>query len=259
MDIIVALKQVPDVSAGVAINDEGTDLARDRLGFVTNPFDEWALEEALLLKDMTDGWVTVVALDDPGIDHALYRALALGADHAVKLVGTGAAWIDSHRRAGIMASWIREQLYDLILSGVQAPDDLDGQLPALLAAGLGHPFASVVVAVEVTETGVIATQEFGGGRVGRIELSLPAVLGIQGSLRDPRYVSDMRIRLASMGGGIEEVRSDGETGVATAGSGLTVRRVSTPEASRRAEMLPASPHEAADAILGLLRERGLIA
>ena len=91
MDIIVALKQVPDVGAGIAINDEGTDLARDRLGFVTNPFDEWALEEALLLKDMTDGWVTVVALDDPGIDHALYRALALGADHAVKLVASAEA------------------------------------------------------------------------------------------------------------------------------------------------------------------------
>jgi electron transfer flavoprotein beta subunit len=255
MDVIVAMKQVPDAGAALAINGEGTDLARDRLALVTNPFDEWALEEALLLKEVTGGWVTVVALDDPGIDQALYRAIALGADQAVKLVGTGAAWIDSHRRAGIMASWIREQLYDLILSGVQAPDDLDGQLPALLAAGLGHPFASVVVAVEATETGVIATQEFGGGRIGQLELALPAVLGIQGSLRDPRYVSDMRIRLASMGGGIEEVPLD----VVTAGSGLTVRRVFTPEASRRAEMLPASPHEAADAILGLLRERGLIA
>jgi electron transfer flavoprotein beta subunit len=218
-----------------------------------------ALEEALLLKDMTDGWVTVVALDDPGIDHALYRALALGADHVVKLVGTGGAWIDSHQRAGIMVSWIREQLYDLILSGVQAPDDLDGQLPALLAAGLGHPFASVVVDVQASETGVIATQEFGGGRLGQLELVLPAVLGIQVSLRDPRYVSDMRIRLASMGGGIEEVGPDGETDVPTAGSGLTLRRVFTPEASRRAEMLPSSPDEAADAILGLLRERGLIA
>src|SRR3979411_2141995 len=159
MDIIVAMKQVPDVRAGIAINDEATDLDRDRLGFVANPFDEWALEEALLLKEVTDGWVTVVALDDPGIEQALYRALALGADHAVKLVGTGAAWIDSHRRAGRMASWIREQIYDLILSGVQAPDDLDGQLPALLAAGLGHPFPSVVVAVEATETGGNATPE----------------------------------------------------------------------------------------------------
>jgi electron transfer flavoprotein beta subunit len=255
MDIVVAMKQVPDVGAGIAINDEATDLARDRLDFVTNPFDEWALEEALLLKEVTDGWVTVVALDDPGIDQALYRAIALGADHAVKIVGTGAAWISSHRRAELMGSWIREQNYDLILSGVQAPDDLDGQLPALLAARLGHPFASVVVAVEATETGVIATQEFGGGRIGQLELALPAVLGIQVSLRDPRYVSDMRIRLAGMGGGIEEVPLDPET----AGSGLTVRRVFTPEASRRAEMLPASADEAADAILGLLRDRGLIA
>src|SRR5438270_949930 len=88
MDIIVAIKQVPDVDevplgqeggAGIPINDQATDLVRDRLGFVTNPFDECALEEALLLKEVTDGWVTVVALDDPGIDRALYGAIALGA------------------------------------------------------------------------------------------------------------------------------------------------------------------------------------
>src|SRR5438046_1287484 len=142
MDIIVAIKQVPDVDgvplgqergAGIPINDQATDLARDRLGSVTNPFDEWALEEALLLK-------------------------------------------------------------------------------------------------EVTETGVIVTQGFGGGGIGQLELALPAVLGIQVSLRDPRYVSDVRIRLASMGGGIEEVLLD----ATASGSGLTVRRVFTPEASRRA-------------------------
>src|SRR4030088_3642055 len=113
MDIIIAMKQVPHVGAGIAIDNEGTDLARDRLGFVTNPFDEWALEEALLLKEVTDGWVTVVALDDPGIDQALYRAIALGADHAVKLVGTGAPWIDSHRRGRHMGGWVPRQLHHL--------------------------------------------------------------------------------------------------------------------------------------------------
>jgi hypothetical protein len=127
------------------------------------------------------------------------------------------------------------------------------------AAFAARKTPSHALAVEASETGVIVTQEFGGGRIGQLELALPAVLGIQGSLRDPRYVSDMRIRLASMGGGIEEVAPDGATDVPTAGSGLTVRRVFTPEASRRAEMLPSSPDEAADAILGLLRERGLIA
>src|SRR2546429_857196 len=166
MDIIVAIKQVPDVDgvplgqergAGIPINDQATDLARDRLAFVTNPFDEWALEEALLLKEVTDGWVTVVALDDPGIDQALYRAIALGADRAVKLVGTGAAWIDSHRRAGLMGSWIREQLYDLILSGVQAPDDLDGQLPALLAAGLRSPLSFAVPGLGGADTGAVGS------------------------------------------------------------------------------------------------------
>ncbi len=187
--------------------------------------------------------MTVVALDDPGIDQALYRALAPGATHAVKLTTAGGGWIDSHRRAELIASWIRTQPYDLVVSGVQAPDDVDGQLPVLLAALLGHPHASVVVGVEATDTGVAVIQQFGGGRIGELELPLPAVLGVQVSLRDPRYVSEMRVRLAARGGGVEAVPA----AMGTLRSGLTVRRLFRPEASRRAEMLPGTADEAAGA------------
>jgi len=252
MDVIVALKQVPDLATGIELDEQGTGLARDRLGFVTSPFDEWALEEALLLKEVAGGTVAVVALDEPDVDQSLYRALALGADRAVKLAGAGG--VDSHGRARVVASWIRTQPYELVLSGVQAPDDLDGQLTPLLGALLGHPYALVVVGVEPGEGSLVVTQELGGGRLGRLELPLPAVLGIQVSLRDPRYVSDMRIRLAAMGGGVEVVPVEPPAPEA----GLTVRRMSTPEASRRAEMLPGSADDAAAAILGLLRARGLI-
>ena len=131
---------------------------------------------------------------------------------------------------------------------------MDGQLPPLLGALLGHPYASVVVGVEPVERGLAVTQELAGGRLGRLELPLPAVLGIQVSLRDPRYVSEMRVRLAAMGGGVDVVTVEPPP----AGAGLTVRRMSTPGASRRAEMLPGSAADVADAILGLLRARGLI-
>lgn len=258
MNIIVAIKQVPDPAQGYGL----------RRGAVTSPFDECALEEALLLKETVGATVTVVGLDEPGIDAALYRATALGATHTVKLTGVGDGWIGSQRRARILAAWIRTQPYDLVLSGVQAPDDLEGQLPGLLAEHLRHPYASVVVEVEPGEGSVIVTQEFGGGGLNRLEIPLPAVLGIQVSLRDPRYVSEMRVRLAGMGGGLQEFPAEPPAagGVAGAGvgagveaGGLSIRRTFSPPASKRAAMLPGGAGETAEAILGLLRTRGLIA
>lgn len=231
-------------------------------GAVTSGFDEWALEEALLLKEVAGASVTAVGIDEPGIDEALYRATALGAGRTVKLTGASipgpgtGGWLDSHRRAAILASWLSTEPYDLILSGVQAPDDLDGQLPGLLAARLGHPWASVVVEVTAGEGSVVVTQEFAGGGLSRLELPLPAVLGIQVSLRDPRYVSEMRIRLAGMGGGVEHVPV--APGAAPQGCGLTIRRTFPPPAGKRAELLTGGPEETADAILGLLRSRGLL-
>lgn len=246
MDIIVAIKQVPDPALGFGL----------RQGAVTSPFDEWALEEALLLKETVGAAVTVVGLDEPGIDEALYRATALGATHTVKLTGVGDGWISSQRRAHILASWIRTQPYDLILSGVQAPDDLDGQLPGLLAERLRHPCASVVVAVEPGDGSVTVTQEFGGGGLNRLDIPLPAVLGIQVSLRDPRYVSEMRVRLAGMGGSLQEVPA--HLPGPGAGTGLSIRRTFSPPASKRATMLTGGAGETAGAILELLRARGLV-
>jgi len=165
---------------------------------------------------------------------------------------------------GIMASWIREQqLYDLILSGVQAPDDLDGQLP-----GPAGPWVSVIPSHrwswewEVTRNRAVgfATQEFGRAPPSAslsFDLAGPCSVSRCRS-GNPRYVSDMRIRLASMGGGIEEVPVDG----ATAGSGLTVRGVCSrprrPVGRREIAAGPSPDESGRTQILGLLRERGLI-
>jgi electron transfer flavoprotein beta subunit len=255
VESIVVLGQVPDPAAGLVVDGAGTGLDPDRTAWITNPFDECALEEALLLKELLGGTVTVVALDDPEVDQALYRAVALGAGRTVKLVGAGGAWFDAHRRAATLASWLRTQRYDLILTGVQSPRDLDGQVAVLLAGLLGLPHASVVVGTEAEDGRLFVTQEFGGGRLGVLDLALPAILGIQVSLRDPRYVSEMRVRLASMGGGVQEVPVEP---VLAGGSGLTIRRLHPPEATRRAAMLEGTAGEVADAVLGLLRSRGLI-
>ncbi len=252
-DMIVLLRQVPDLVEELELNDDSTDVEREFMKFVLSEWDDYALEEALLVKEASQGSVTVVALDDPDVDQVLYTALAKGADKAVKLTGSEEGWIDSHQRARTIASWMRNQTYDLVLTGVQSVEDIDGQVGMLLAQELQHPHVSVVVSVETKNGSARVTQEFGGGRFSELDVQLPAVLGIQQSRQAPRYAPISRVRQAQQAGGLEEVPTE-----VSGGSGLTVRRLYAPESTDHAEMLEGSADEVADKIIELLRSRGLI-
>lgn len=253
MRIVVPIKQVPDVAEELELASDETDVEREFLSFVMSEFDGQALEEAVLLKEAAGGEVVVVALDEPDVDQALATALAKGADRAVKLTGGGEGWISSHSRAGVVAEWLRGENADLVLCGVQAVDDLDGQLPARLGPLLGRPHASVVVGVEVRDGVAAVQQDFGGGRVNELELRLPAVLGVQTASQPPRYVPISRIRQAMQEGTIEEQAAT----AAAAETGITVRRLYEPEQADQAEMLAGNADEVADRIVELIRARGL--
>lgn len=253
MRIVVPMKAVPDLVEEFEISDEGTDIDREYLKFVLNEWDDQALEEALLLKDSAGAEVIVVGLaDDPDIEQALYTAIAKGADSGVKL--TGAAGGDTHSRAAAFAGYLKANPADLVITGVQAPDDLDGQLPSALAAHLGQPHVSVVVAIEGGGATVSVRQEFSGGRAAELEVTLPAVVGLQASRQSPRYAPITKIRQTMQAGGLTEAPA----GTDGAGHGLTVRRMYAPVSSSHAEMLEGSPEDVAEKIADLLRSRGLV-
>lgn len=255
MRIVVPIKMVPDLVEELELNDDGTDVEREFLKFVVSEWDDQALEEALLVKEATGGEVVVVALDDPDVDMTLYTALAKGADKAVKLTGfEEGTWVDSHTRAAVVAEWVKSQSADLVLTGVQAVDDLDGQLPALLAPRLGWPHVAVVVGVEAKDGIAHVSQEFGGGKTARLEVRLPAVIGVQAARQPPRYASITRIRQAQQAGGIEEAEVAVPAG---AGSGLVVRRLYAPEKTGHAEMLTGSAEDVAARIVELIRAKGI--
>jgi electron transfer flavoprotein beta subunit len=252
MRIVVPMKAVPDLVEEIEISADGTDIDREYLKFVLNEWDDQALEEALLLKEATGAEVIAVGLaDDPDIEQALYTAMAKGADGGVKLTGAGGG--DTHSRAAAFAGYLRANPADLVITGVQAPDDLDGQLPAALAAHLGQPHVSVVVAVEGTDAGVTVRQEFSGGRAAELAVVLPAVIGLQAARQSPRYASITKIRQSTQAGGLTEAPAG--TG---GGHGLTVRRMYAPVSSSHAQMLDGSPDEVAERIVDLLRGRGLV-
>ncbi len=254
MNIIVPVKQVPDLIEELEINSEGTDLEREWLKYKMNEWDESALEEALQLKELHGGTVTVLTVANGDVDELLYTCIAKGADRVAKIVGDFEEHYDSHSVARALEEAIREQPYDLILTGVQAADDLDGQVGVLLATYLGLPHISVVSGIEVDPMTHVATvhQEYAGDIMATFEVDLPAVLGVQASRAIPRYAPVSRVRQAMKTAQIEEIEA-----TIPAGAGVFVRRMFKPESTERAEMLEGDIDEIVDRLIEILRERGV--
>ncbi len=255
MDIVVTVKMIPDLVEELEVNAEGTDLERAGLRLRLNEFDEHALEEALCLKDRHQARVTVVALDTGDVDETLYTCLARGADRALKVTGAFAGGVASRAMAAVLARVLDEVPHDLVLAGVQAADDRDGQVGVLLAAMRGVPHVSVVTGVEVLgDRMVLARQEYAGGLQAELEVDLPAVLGVQAARQAPRYAPVSRVRQLMKTATLHEVPAP----AVDARAGSTVTRLARPEAGARAEMLDGSPEEIADRLVAILDERGLV-
>jgi electron transfer flavoprotein beta subunit len=246
---------IPDLVEEIEVNAEGTDLDRSAIRLRINEFDEHALEEALILKDKHEARVTVLVLDTGDVDETLFTCLAKGADRAVKITGDFAAGVSSHTMAAVLAKVIAGLPHDLILTGVQAADDRDGQVGVLLGATLGVPHVSVVTGVEPAGAGMVSVrQEYAGGVMAELEVDLPAVLGIQAARQSPRYAPVSRVRQI-MKTAVLDVMEAPAVDV-TAGS--TVSRLAKPEVTRRAEILDGTPEEIADRLYAILFERGLV-
>ena len=252
MELVVLIKQVPDLAEELEIDPSGTDLVRDWLSYVASEWDEYALEEALHLRDEVGGRVTCLALDTGSVDELLATCLARGADAVIK-VGAFERIPDSHTAARAFAAALRTLPCDLVLTGVQAIDDLDGQVGPLLATELGLPHVSVVTHVTIAGDTATVHQEYAGGLVAEFEVTLPAVLGVQTSREAPRYAPVSRVRQ------LMKTAEMGQAEVAVAaGSGLVVEALAVPEAGRAAEMFDGGPAAVADRIATLLRERGIV-
>lgn len=253
MNIAVLMRPVPDPVEELEISQDGADLDRDYLGYVVNEFDEHALEEGLLIKEEVGGTITVLA---PGsadeIDDILYTALAKGADRAVRL-GSDVGPLDAHSLAKLFTDALSDMEFDLVLTGVQAADELTGQVSALVASMLRLPHISVATAARPTTAGVTVTKEFWAGITADYEVVLPAVLGVQAARQAPRYVAISRIRQAQQGDGLAEA----ETAPPPGGS-VTVTAMRLPDAGDGAEMLGGDAEAAAERIIEILRAAGVV-
>jgi electron transfer flavoprotein beta subunit len=253
MNIIVIVKHVPDLVEELEIAADGKGLNRDFLKFVINEFDDQALEQGLLLKEKAGGTLTAIALDAPDIDQTLFTCLAKGADKAVKIVGDFEGGASSHSAARILADALKAMPHDLILTGVQSAEDLDGQLAPLLATYLDEPHISVVTGVEVNGNVVRVRQEYAGGVMGEFEMDPPAVLGVQAAAQPPRYAPVSRVRAIMKEKKLEQLSAS-----ATDGTGIEVLQMSKPQSTSHAEMIEGDTDAIVERIVSVIAERGLL-
>lgn len=256
MHAVVLMKMVPDIVEELEVDSSGTRLDPNTIRPVLNESDDHSLEQALIVRERHGGKVTAVAMDGPGADEALYHALARGADRAVTIHG------DFDELTTLQAAKVYARAIpvignaDLILTGVQAFDDLDGLLAPALAAELGLPYLGIVSALSMDgEKTAAAVKEYPGGVRADFEADLPTVMGISSAERPPRYVPVAKVRAAMKSRKIERVECPSFELPPSALKVLVMRK---PEAGGRAEMIDGPAAEVAEKLCGILADKALL-
>jgi electron transfer flavoprotein beta subunit len=254
MNIVVLVKLVPDLVEELEIDSSGTSLDTTFLRQIINEPDEHALEQALLLKEASGATVTVIGAGVDGMDDVLFTAAAKGADREIKLTGSFEAGINNHAMARAFAAMMGELAPDMILTGVQAHNDIDGALGPLVAQFLDLPYIGYVSGVSIAAGECTVRKEYAGGLIGEMQAPLPIVLGIQAAEKPPRYVAVSKVRQAMKTVSLEE-QSTPELDPSGA---AVIERMFQPEGGEHAEMIEGDVDQIADRFVELLRDAGVL-
>lgn len=260
MNIVVCVKQVPEVTdAELEVTKDGTEITTEDLEYDINEWDNYAVEEAVRIKEAREGKVTVVTLGDEDSEDVLRQALAMGAEEAIRVDEEGFELSDARGIAKGIFQAIKDVPFDLLLTGAQSSDNGWGQVGLALAELLGLPYASLVVGIEVANDKLVATRELEANTQERVELPLPAVLTIQTGINSPRYVSIrgiQRVRTIEIKetGSKELGLSDEEIG--RTGSWVDSLSLSLPLVGERAEILTGTLDEISEKTAQIIRDKG---
>src|SRR5512147_1718591 len=189
MHIIVLVKQVPD-AAEVKINRETNTLIRDGVPSIINPYDLYAIEEALRLREKHGGRVTAVTMGPPQAAEALKEAVSLGVDDVVLLSDRAFAGADTWATSYVLSQGIKKiGAYDLVIAGKQAIDGDTAQVGPETADMLGIPFVAYIRKIDKAESGTMVAERLMDEGYDIVETSLPALITVVKEINEPRVPS----------------------------------------------------------------------
>ena len=197
MNIYVFVKRVPDTESTIRIKHETNSIVDEGLNFIINPYDEFAVEEALQIREATGGKVTAVSVGPEETKVILKKCLAMGADEAFLIKDDAPEMYDGLRVASVIAKAVETKFQDhnLLLFGKQAVGTDNSQVPSMVAGLLGLPQVNVVTKLEIEGNSGVAHREIEGASE-KISFMLPAVVSAQKGLNEPRYETLKGIMMA---------------------------------------------------------------
>ena len=261
MKLLVCVKQVPDSEGHLSINQEGSWVTyEDKTAFRMNRFDEFALEEALLIRDHISHdkqtSIDVVSVGPPRTSLTLKKAMAMGADEGIHILADQDRYMSPFDTASLLASYAKDKAYDMILTGVMAEDDMHCLVGQFIAEILEYPCATSVIHQEIINDvcEISVEREIESGRRECLRLNLPAVLTIQSGINKPRYPSLSNV-----------IRARDQKIITIDGENLQPLRkreglvsLSYPEPSSKGLFIDGTQREKAQAMLRILHEKSFI-
>lgn len=249
MNIIVPIKQVPDTGIPLRVNASSTALEEESIKWVLNPYDEFALEEALRLKPLLGGQIFVLTLGPNRSKEALLSALALGADEAYHLL-LESSLFDPLTVSFLLAEKIKTLSFSLIFCGKLSTDTNDFAVPQMLAQRLHLPFVTNVSKLDYKESLFTLKRECGGGREEILEGKAPLLVSADKGLNEPRLPTLPGIMKAKKKPfhtvSIEKMEGD---------KNLQLSQLQPPVGKPPCRMIAGSPDEQVNQLIGILREK----
>jgi electron transfer flavoprotein beta subunit len=256
MNIVVTIKQTFDTEAKIALDGKG-NIDSNGVNLVINPYDEFAIEEALKLKEKFGGDVTIVSVGGDKTDTAIRTALAMGCDKAVRVDDPALANADEWAIAEILAKAASKLPCDIILSGRIAVDDGSSQVAVRLADALGIPSVSSILKLDIEGDVATVTREIDGGTE-LIEVKLPAVFTAQKGLNEPRLPSMKGIMGAKKKEIAVQSLADVGVGADAVAPKMNAPKFSLPAPRKGGKVIPGEAADAARELARLLREEAKV-
>jgi electron transfer flavoprotein beta subunit len=246
--IAVCIKQVPTREWQPRLSDDRTWIREGDASFEMNEPDAYALEEALRLREKHGGEVVVCSAGPSRVQQVIREALARGADRGLHVDDAALASADGFRVAASLAQAMRDEAFDLVLTGLQSDDQGHAQTGVALAEMLGIPHSTIIMEVQAGDGRVRVKRELEGGWFQWIEMPTPALLTIQSGINQLRYATLKGIMAAKK----KEIRTVAAASVE--GPSLRIVGLSLPSKAKQTRIISGTPADAAAELVRCLRD-----
>jgi electron transfer flavoprotein beta subunit len=258
MKILVCVKQVPEPDSPIIIDENtGWIQAEELSGFRMNRLDEFAIEEAVLIKGAFSGTrIDAVSVGPERVSDVIKRSIGMGADAGIHIRTESGGYQSSFEIAAWIAAYARDQHYDLILTGAMSEDNMQGQVGPMIADRLDLPCATAVILEKMApdKKRIYVEREIEGGNRDACELLLPAVLTIQSGINTPRYPSLSNLLRANK----QEPAKIHAEDLAKINAPEALVQMVYPQKTRDGLVLEGTDEDRAIQIIRILRERALL-